>query len=91
MITDNMNEELVYQARRGGVTAIAKIAASGIDLDVPQGSNHWTALQHAVHTQQAGSVRVLLEWGADPDVTQPGNQTALFMAADARTPRWWSC
>lgn len=86
MITDNMNEELVYQARRGDVTAIAKIAASGTDLDVPEGSNHWTALQHAVHKEQAGSVRVLLEWGADVDATRPGNQTPLFMAADSQDP-----
>ena len=86
MITDDMHQELVYQARRGDVTAIAKIAAPGIDLDVPEGSNHWTALQHAVHKEQAESVRVLLEWGATPDASQPGNQTALFMAADSKDP-----
>jgi ankyrin repeat protein len=86
MITDNFHEELVYRARNGDVTMIAKIAAKGLDLDEPEGSNHWTALQHAVHKQQAGAVRVLLEWGASPDATQPGNQTALFMAADSKDP-----
>ena len=83
MITDNLNEELVYQARRGDVTKVARLAARGLDLDVPEGGNNWTALQHAVHKEQAGSVRVLLEWGATPDATRPGNQTALFMAADS--------
>jgi len=86
MITDDLHEELVYQARRGDVTMIARLAANGLDLDVPQGSNHWTPLQHAVHKEQAGSVRVLLEWGARPDLTQPGNQTPLFMAADSTNP-----
>ena len=86
VITDDLHQELVYQARRGDVTMIARLAANGLDLDVPEGSNHWTALQHAVHKEQAGSVRVLLEWGADPDLTQPGNQTALFMAADSKDP-----
>ena len=86
MITDNFHEELVYRARMGDVATIARLAARGLDLDVPQGSNHWTALQHAVHKQQAGSVRVLLEWGAQPDLTFPGNQTPLFMAADSKDP-----
>jgi len=86
MITDNFHEELVYRARNGDVTEIARIAARGLDLDQPEGANHWTALQHAVHKEQAESVRVLLEWGATPDASQPGNQTALFMAADSKDP-----
>jgi hypothetical protein len=32
----------------------------------------WTALQHAVQKQRAEAVRVLLEWGAEPDATEPG-------------------
>src|SRR5262245_37231616 len=67
MITDNLNEELVYQVRRGDVAQVAKLAAMGVDLDVPEGVNNWTPLQHAIHKQQTDSVRVLLEWGAQPD------------------------
>jgi hypothetical protein len=78
------HEALVWAARTGDATAIVRLAASGVDLDGPDANrNHWTPLQHAVHTQQAKAVRVLLEWGASPDATQPANTTPLFMAADS--------
>jgi ankyrin repeat protein len=85
-ITGDVNEELVYAARNGDVHSLERLAAHGLDLDAPKGATHWTALQHAVHKEQAGSVRVLLEWGADPDATVSGNTTPLFMAADSTDP-----
>jgi len=78
------HEALVWAARTGDAAAIVRLAAIGVDLDVPDvNRNHWTPLQHAVHKQQAGSVGVLLIWGASPDATNPGNTTPLFMAADS--------
>jgi ankyrin repeat protein len=87
MLDDNVHDALRGAARRGDVAMITTFAARGADLDEPDaGNNHWTPLQHAVHKEQADAVRVLLEWGADPDATQPGNGTPLFMAADSKNP-----
>ena len=80
MITDNVNEELNYRVRRGDVTDIAQLAGQGVDLDEPWGVNNWTPLQHAIHKQQTESVRVLLEWGAQPDFTVSGNERPVVMA-----------
>jgi ankyrin repeat protein len=84
---------LVWAARKGDVAAIRSLAARGVDLNASNVTGRtfvfpdldhlrWTALQHAVQKQQAEAVRVLLEWGAEPDATEPGSTaTALFIAA----------
>ena len=84
---------LIWAARTGDVAAIRRLAASGIDLDASPATPltfvfpdfdhiHWTALQHAVQKHQVDAVRVLLEWGADPDARQAGAiNTPLFIAA----------
>jgi ankyrin repeat protein len=84
---------LIWAARKGDVAAIRTLAARGVDLNastvtertfiVPDFDHaDWTALQHAMQKQQAEAVRVLLEWGAEPDATPPGGvATPLFIAA----------
>lgn len=84
---------LVWAARRGDVAAIRRLAASGVDLDASNATApriifpdldhiHSTALQHAVRKHQVEAVRVLLEWGAEPDATEPRSvATPLFIAA----------
>jgi ankyrin repeat protein len=84
---------LVWAARKGDVAAICTLAARGVDLNASSVTRHtfifpdidharWTALQHAVQKQQTEAVRVLLEWGAEPDATPPGSvATPLFIAA----------
>lgn len=84
---------LVWAARSGDVAAIRRLAARGGDLNASTVTERtfifpdldharWTALQHAVGKQQAEAVRVLLEWGAEPDATEPGSTaTPLFIAA----------
>src|SRR5256885_1369357 len=87
---------LVWAARTGDVAAIRRLAASGINLDaapvtpirfVFPAVDHaqWTALQHAAGKQQVDAVRVLLEWGADPDAFQDGG-TPLLIAAGSKDP-----
>jgi ankyrin repeat protein len=89
---------LVWAARKGDVAAIRTLAASGVDLDASSVTErififpdldhaHWTALQHAVQKQQDEAVRVLLEWGAEPDAAPPGSvATPLFIAASNNDP-----
>jgi ankyrin repeat protein len=84
---------LVWAARKGDVAAIRELAARGVDLDASSATRlpfifpdfdhlHWTALRHAVQKHQTDAVRVLLEWGAEPDARAPGSTaTALFVAA----------
>jgi ankyrin repeat protein len=85
---------LVWAARTGDVAAIRRLAASGIDLDSSSATPlriifpdfdhvHSTALQHAVRKHQVEALRVLLEWGAEPDAMEPGSVTPLFIAASA--------
>lgn len=82
---------LVWAARTGDVAAIRTLAASGLNLDDSSSTSlafifpdfdhsAWTALQHAVAKDQVEAVRVLLEWGADPDARRDG-ATPLFIAA----------
>jgi ankyrin repeat protein len=88
---------LVWAARTGDVAALRTLAASGIDLDASTATprvfvfpdlDHirWTALQHAVQKHQVEAVRVLLEWGADPDARPNGSYTPLLIAAADRDP-----
>jgi hypothetical protein len=88
---------LVWAARTGDVAAIRRLAASGIDLDASAVTprifvfpdlDHirWTALQHAVQKHQVDAVRVLLEWGAEPDARPAGNWTPLLIAAFDKDP-----
>src|SRR6267154_3975225 len=87
---------LVWAARRGDVAAIGSLAASGINLDASPVTQvrfifpdldhrQWTALQHAVLKHQVDAVRVLLEWGADPDARKSG-ATPLLIAAGSEDP-----
>jgi ankyrin repeat protein len=97
-LLNNPHGHLVWAARTGDVAAIRRLAASGIDLDVSAATPHifvfpdidhihWTALQHAVQKHQVESVRVLLEWGADPDAREAGSATTpLFIAAFDEDP-----
>jgi ankyrin repeat protein len=92
-LRNDSHGHLVWAARTGDVAAIGRLAARGVDLNASSVTEHrfifpdidharWTALQHAVQKQQAGAVRALLEWGADPDATEPGSvATPLFIAA----------
>ena len=79
---DDIHEALSHAARRGSVGRIEQIAAEGVDLDQPYAydTNGWTPLQHAIDAKQVDSVRVLLEWGADPTATAGANPTPLAMA-----------
>ncbi|PYT15860.1 MAG: hypothetical protein DMG59_12255 [Acidobacteria bacterium] len=71
---------LIGAAREGDTARMAELLASGADPNGRGGVNHWTPLMHAIHKNQAGSVRVLLDAGADLNA-RAGNQTALVMAA----------
>jgi ankyrin repeat protein len=83
---DDIHEALSHAARRGRVGRIEQIASEGVDLDQPYAydTNGWTPLQHAIDARQVDSVRVLLEWGADPTATAGANPTPLAMANAAK-------
>ncbi len=84
---DDGHAALVRAARRGDADEVARLATAGADLDaLDPGWNHWTPLQHAVHTRHPVVVRVLLDWGAQPDIRTQDNPSALFMAADDEDP-----
>src|SRR5713226_2060031 len=71
---------LIGAAREGDTARIAELVAGGADVNQRGGVNDWTPLMHAIHKNQAGSVRELLGAGADLNATA-GHETALTMAA----------
>jgi ankyrin repeat protein len=72
---------LAGAARVGDLEGIRRLVQSGANLNEPSGVNAWTPLHHAIHKNQPGSVRVLLELGADVDAPSPHGVTPLMMAA----------
>jgi ankyrin repeat protein len=88
---------LVWAARTGDVAAIRQLAASGVDLSASSATalkfvfpdfDHMnsTPLQHAVRKHQVEAVRVLLEWGAEPDAMPAGGATPLLIAVGSQDP-----
>jgi ankyrin repeat protein len=82
---DDIHEELMVAARRGDVDVIAAIATKGVDLDQPYQNDRsgLTPLQHAIQKGRVDAVRVLLEWGANPDATHGSNKPPAVMAVEA--------
>ena len=72
---------LVSAARAGAVDAIPVLVQLGADPNLRAGVNDWTPLMHAIHKNQAGSVRALLDAGADIHGRSRNGETALMMAA----------
>ena len=81
---------LVAAARDGNAAAVREIVKSGADPNAKYGSLNWTPLMHAIHMNQIGSVKALLDSGADvnrtgDDETEPRTKqldvTPLMMAA----------
>jgi ankyrin repeat protein len=66
---------LIVAAREGDTARIGALIASGADVNERGGVNNWTPLMHAIHKNQAGSVRALLDAHASAD------SEALTMAA----------
>lgn len=63
---------LIGAARSGDVSALQALLRGGADPNESGGVNGWTALQHAIHKNQAQSVAALLDGG---------RMTPLMMAA----------
>jgi hypothetical protein len=62
---------LVAAVRDGNATAIREIVKSGGDPNAAYGALNWTPLMHAIYKNQIGSVKALLDSGAD--VNRTGN------------------
>jgi ankyrin repeat protein len=77
---------LAAAARTGDLAAIDRLAAAGVDLNAPSGSNHWPPVMHAIHKGQRPALARLLERGAS--LVGTTGPKALFMASgygDAET------
>jgi ankyrin repeat protein len=73
---------LCRAARDGDTARIAELVRSGADVNERGGVNDWTALMHAVHKNQPGAVRALIDAGADVNAKAGalGRDTALRLA-----------
>jgi len=72
---------LIVSARSGTVPAIEMLLRHGADPNLRGGLNGWTPLMHAVHQNQLGAARALLDGGAQVDAGGHSGETALMMAA----------
>lgn len=60
---------IIAAAREGNAAAVREIVRSGGDPNAAYGALNWTPLMHAIHGNQIGSVRALLDSGADVNRT----------------------
>jgi ankyrin repeat protein len=78
---DDVQNALVAAVRTGETVLIPDLLKAGGSLDKPAGNNSWTPLQHAIHKNQIGSARTLINAGADPNRSDTNGRTPLMMAA----------
>jgi ankyrin repeat protein len=85
---DDAHDALNAAARGGALDTLTLLLDAGVEADRRDThANDWTPLQHAIHKQESGAARVLLEYGADPNGSSaPGSPTPLLMAADDPDP-----
>ena len=73
---------LMWAARYGHEEIIKSLCEAGADLNATDtGSNHWTALIHAIHKRQNRAAILLMGSGADVNAKARGGATALMVAA----------
>jgi hypothetical protein len=73
---------LIAAARAGNVSMIRLLKSRGADPNLRDAAvNSWTPLFHAVHKDQPGSIKALLDAGANPNGADANGTTPLMMAA----------
>ncbi|MDE1828415.1 MAG: ankyrin repeat domain-containing protein [Candidatus Micrarchaeota archaeon] len=59
------NHELFSAARKGHTWGVKRAISNGAELEF-EDELGWTALKHAIHSENSNSVKALLQAGADP-------------------------
>jgi uncharacterized protein len=77
---------LMYAARQGAMESAAALADLHADLNATTKQEGTTALQIAVINIHYDLANLLLEKGADPNVTDSSGMTALYATVDMRAP-----
>ena len=77
---------LMYAARQNAMESVAALADSHADLNATTKQEGTTALQIAIINIHYDLANLLLEKGADPNVTDSAGMTALYAAVDMRAP-----
>src|SRR5690349_23868025 len=84
------DSSLIQAVRSGSLDTIKTLLDSGADVNLPGPTgDDWdaTPLQHAILARQAGSVRLLLDRGADPNrIASPKAPAPLVLAAGDTDP-----
>jgi ankyrin repeat protein len=77
---------LMYAARENAMDAVAALADLHVDLDAASRPEGATALHLAVINAHYDLAALLLERGADPNVSDATGMTALYATVDMRNP-----
>jgi len=72
---------LIAAARAGSLATLEELLHHHADPNLGGGVNGWTPMMQAIHKNQIGSVRALLDGGAQVDGRGRSGETALMMAA----------
>ena len=78
---EQIQSALFPAARFGNRLAISALVEAGANLNQPAGANSWPPLMHAIHKNQLGAMKELLNLGADVNYIAGNGQTPLIMAA----------
>ena len=81
-LKDNPSSELLLAARNGNVVRVIQSLDLGADVNAQSENNGYTPLIWASSRGHTETVRLLLEAGADVNLTANDGQTALMRAAD---------
>lgn len=82
VIKKNGNTQLLEAINHGYPDIARWLIEHGADVDVMRDDDRATALMAAAYEDDLASTQLLLEYGADPTLTNPDGETALDMADD---------
>ena len=76
-----LGEELIWAARDGEDEDVVTLLGQGADIDYRNDGHGWTALIYASIYERTSTVKLLLERGANVNLTDNDNWSALNWSA----------
>ncbi len=86
-LQENLDEAFIKAVERRDWPRIQQLLDSGANINARSSNNRYYALQYAVYWSDPKLVKFLLDKGADINLTDDGDDTALMEAANENDPQ----